>query len=906
MIGPKPWLVICCFLVCYGGLLTQPPAMAASPLSVLPDDPRVAGLDSPDDFFGFPVGSRHLRHDQIVSYLKYLADHSDRVSLIHYGTTHGGRPLMVAAITSAQNHEQLDAIRGAHRRLSSGRTRTVPRDAHLVMYLGYNVHGDEASAANAAPIVAYHLASSQSEELVGWLRDSVFLLDPVLNPDGLDRFTNWVNENRGRYANDATDDREHNQPWPGGRTNYYWFDLNRDWLPLVHPESRGRVRLFHQWKPNVVLDYHEMSGNASYFFQPGVPARNNPLSPAENLRLTRAFAAEHAAAMDAAGELFFTEELFDDFYIGKGSTYPDVHGAIGILFEQGSTRALRLTNQRTRRHFRDTIANQVRTSLSSLRAAATHRDDLLRHQVNFHADALQAGKDAPLKAYVLAGTPERIAAAQDLLARHAIRSHSPAREIRIDGETIPVGGALVIPTAQPEYTFIRSLFETPQSFTENIFYDVSTWHLPSAFGLRTLTYESDIPDRWLVDATWATGGSAPVATAESPGEAFVRDSEVAGYLIDPTELSAPRVVAELLNLGADVRVATKPLVVAAPQKSPDEAADQRDFPFGTFVVSRQPNLARWERVLDLLAAAAARGDVIAVAAASSHTLAGPDLGSDSLTRLSPSNPLLIVGEGTTSLSAGSLWHFLDVRMRHRVTLVDTQRLNRVALSDYSCVILPAGGYGGWGSTEVETLKNYVRGGGTVIATSSAIRWLSRQKLISVADGVSDKDSPSAGDEPADDSVADGGPIEGDDAWRRPFGAAADAAALETIAGAFLMTQVDPTHPLAYGFPDDQVAVFRDHTRRYPLPANGYQLAARYGEVISGYVSDRNRNRLRGTAAAWVEPSGSGRFILLVDEPVFRGYVRSSERFLTNAILLGPGLKIPAASGDAPAASDEAD
>jgi hypothetical protein len=156
MIGPKPWLVICCFLVCYGGLLTQPPAMAASPLSVLPDDPRVAGLDSPDDFFGFPVGSRHLRHDQIVSYLKYLADHSDRVSLIPYGTTHGGRPLMVAAITSAQNHEQLDAIRGAHRRLSSGRTRTVPRDAHLVMYLGYNVHGDEASAANAAPIVASH------------------------------------------------------------------------------------------------------------------------------------------------------------------------------------------------------------------------------------------------------------------------------------------------------------------------------------------------------------------------------------------------------------------------------------------------------------------------------------------------------------------------------------------------------------------------------------------------------------------------------------------------------------------------------------------------------------------------------------------------------------------------------
>lgn len=863
----------------------RPPAHAEDPKAVLPNDPRVEGLASPEQFFGFAIGSRHLRHDQLVSYLGYLADHSDRVQRIPYGATHGQRPLLVVAITSPENHAQLDEIRLARRRLASGKSRTVPDDARLVMYMGYNVHGDEASAANAVPLVAYHLASSTSDEVAGWLRDSVFLIDPALNPDGLDRFANWANDNRGRHANASTDDREHNQPWPGGRTNHYWFDLNRDWMPLVHPESRGRVRLFHQWKPNVVLDFHEMSGTSSYFFQPGVPERNNPLSPAETLRLTRAFAIEHAKAMDEAGELFFTEEKFDDFYIGKGSTYPDVHGAIGILFEQGSTRALRLRNQRTDRHFRDTVANQVRTSLSSLRAAARHRDELLRHQVNFHADALAAGQAAKIRAYVLSGSPERIAGAQDLLSRHAIRSHRPSEPIHVAGNTIPTERALVVPTAQPEYTFIRSLFETPQSFRENIFYDVSTWHLPSALGLDSLAIDSDLPANWLTDL------GQPPDPAASRG--FVRRSDVAGYLIDPTEWSSPRVVAALLRLDADVRVANQaisiPLPTAANEATSaadnpgDEPVSQLDLPIGTFIVPRQPNLRRWDRVLAVLEAAAARGDVVAIAADSSHTLTGPDLGSDSMGSLQRSRPFLVVGDGTSQLSAGAIWHFLDVRMRQPVTLVDTHRLTRVALSEASCVILPTGSYGGWGTTEVELLQRYVREGGTVIATASAIRWLSQRKLISPADDASDA-SPIETTGVLAEPVAD--------SWRQPFGAAGDAAALETIAGAFWMTRIDPTHPLAYGFPTDRVPVFRNHTQRHAVPKNPYQLAARYEQVIAGYVSDRNRNRLTGSAAAWVEPSGRGRYILLVDDPVFRGYVRSSERFLTNAILLGPSLQIP--------------
>ncbi|MEM7478506.1 MAG: M14 family zinc carboxypeptidase, partial [Planctomycetota bacterium] len=309
------------------------PAKAGDPAAVISGDKHDPSILTPAQFFGFEIGSRHLRHDQVVRYFEYLESASPRVELEHYAKSHGGRPLLAAVISIPENIEKLPELRTRRRKLTSGRARLDLGKDLLVMYMGYSVHGDESSAFNAAPLVAYHLASSVSEVTRNYLQQGVYLVDPALNPDGVDRFANWSNENRGVFASPSSLDREHVQPWPGGRTNYYWFDLNRDWLPLVHPESKGRVALFHRWKPNVVLDFHEMGGTSSYFFQPGIPARTNPFSPRKNLELTRQFAKEHAASMDQAGELFFTEERFDDFYPGKGSTYPDLHGSVGILFE---------------------------------------------------------------------------------------------------------------------------------------------------------------------------------------------------------------------------------------------------------------------------------------------------------------------------------------------------------------------------------------------------------------------------------------------------------------------------------------------------------------------------------------------------------------------------------------------
>jgi hypothetical protein len=854
---------------------------AGDPQSVLPADRREASIQTPEEFFGFPLGSRHLRHDQVVAYLRYLAQVSDRLEIIPYGETHGKRPLMVALITSPSNREQLEDIKRHHARLSSGRDGLdLDEDDKLIMWLGYSIHGDEASAVNAAPLVAYHLVSSRSEEVVRGLESSLYLLDPALNPDGVDRFANWANENRGKYPSSLAAAREHDQPWPGGRTNYYYFDLNRDWLPVAHPESQGRLRLYHQWKPNVVLDFHEMSSDSSYFFQPGMPARNNPLSPLRNLDLTRLFAQEHARQMNSAAELFFTEERFDDFYVGKGSTYPDLHGSVGILFEQGSTRGLVAKSDRYQRHFRDTVANQVRMSLSSLHVAAQEREALLELQLSFYQNALKSGKSDTTRAYLLSGTPSRIRAAAGLLRQHNVRMHQPSEgSIVFQGATLPATNVLIIPMAQPEVTFARSLMEPLQNFAENIFYDVSAWHLPSAFDLEYHLVDSDLPPSWLGPVV-SLSQSNSSAKVSSQGEADTsKESEPPiGYAFSPVELESASLVAVLHSIEAHVRVTTEPL-----------ESEQRSWPMGTYLVLKQPNLQHWTRTARVLQSAGERFGIDVVPLASSMTRVGPDLGSDSLMEIPVCKPLLVVGEGTDTASAGSIWHFLDHRMHQAATLVDTSQLSSVDLRDFTCVILPAGSYGGVSESVSTRLGRYTDGGGTVIAVGSAIRWLERHKLISLHDDGLAK------------AVEDEASLLQTPQHKPRYGDAADWRALETIAGAFFQTVIDSSHPLAYGFPDSIVPIFREHEMRFPVPRNPYQTAAVMGDVIAGYVSDRNRGRLDESAAVWIEAAGQGNYIMLADNPVFRGYVRSSERFLTNAMLLGPSIRVPSSTFSSSAA-----
>lgn len=862
-------------------------AIGADPSSVLPREKRDLSITTPEEFFGFKIGSRHLRHDQLCDYMIQLARESNRVTIEEYATSHGSRKLFVLVITSPDNHREILSIKKAHQQIASGARLKPSESDRSVMYFGFSVHGDEASGLNASPLVAYHLASGLSPEVKESLNRSVFLLDPALNPDGGSRFAHWVNENRGNLASRDPVDREHEQDWPRGRTNYYWFDLNRDWLPAVHPESQGRLRLFHEWKPNVVLDFHEMGSASSYFFQPGVRARTNPLTPQRNIDLTKQFAISHAKRLDSAGELFFTEERFDDFYIGKGSTYPDINGGIGILFEQGSSRGLEVKTARTERTFADSVSNQIRTSLSSLETLRAWSDELLQFQCDFFSDAIRKGSQ--LNSYLLAGEPSRIAAAKTLLQRHDIAWHQPSGDVFVHDRTHRPDEVLLIPSEQPQSTLIQSMMSTAQEFEENIFYDVSTWHVPSAYDLAVMELEPSEVKPLLssfksANRKSASSDGSDFRTQDSMRHSKRIDERSLGYVVPAGSLGLPRLIAALQTQDAKLRITTRRTEIATGNGS-------IEFPQGSLLLLRQPNEEVWLDILKRLRQFTFDSSMKLIPLSSSMTVQGPDLGSDTTIDLVIANPALIVGQGTNAYTAGSLWHHLDVRVEQKMTLIDTTRIQRIKLSNYTVLMMPDGDYNLWGEANAKQLKDYLENGGVLIAVCDALRWLEKHDVFSQYSA-----SP-AHDESHGKLLESNGEPAKDELVKKRFGDARNDAALESVAGALLDTEIDSTHPLAYGFPDERVPSFRRGAYRYPIPENSYQTAAVYQDVISGYVSSGNRKALKGSAAVFVVPVGKGRIIVLADNPVFRGYIRATEPFLTNSLYFGPSFQLPKASRD---------
>jgi hypothetical protein len=338
-------------------------------------------IPTPQQFFGFQVGEWHLSPEQLHTYLERLDALSDRIAIRSMGGTVEQRPILLLVVTDPEHHRNLERIRQEHLRLSDPAAGTPDVERMPVfVWMGYSVHGNEASGSNAAALVAYHLAASRSAETEDQLRNAVVLLNPAINPDGMQRFASWVNANRGQHVVSTPSSREHLEPWPGGRGNHYWFDLNRDWMPVVHPESRARIDAYYEWRPNLLTDHHEMGSDATFFFQPGVPSRNHPLAPRGVLVLTTRLASFHAEALDTIGSLYYARESFDDFYVGKGSSYPDMTGAVGILFEQASSRGHAHDTQSGVLTFPFAIRNQFVTSLSSLRGAVAMRKEFLQHQ----------------------------------------------------------------------------------------------------------------------------------------------------------------------------------------------------------------------------------------------------------------------------------------------------------------------------------------------------------------------------------------------------------------------------------------------------------------------------------------------------------------------------------------------
>ena len=825
--------------------------LLATPLKAAPGlpadfDPDPA-IPSPAEFMGFEPGEWHPRHDQMHAYLTELAARSDRVQIETIGHTHGLRPLTLLTFANPERHGDLAQIRADRQRASRA------GDGPLVVWLGYSVHGNEASGASAAVVMAWYLAAARDAQVREWLDNMIIVMEPVLNPDGLDRFAHWVNSHRGRHPSADQADREHHEAWPNGRTNYYWFDLNRDWLPLVHPESQARMAHYHLWRPHVLTDHHEMGHNSSYFFQPGVPDRVNPLMPSDNQSLTAAIAEFHAEWLDAAGEPYYTRESFDDWYAGKGSTYPDLTGSIGILFEQGSSRGHVQDTVYGRRHFADAVANQVGTSISTLAGSAAIADQLLAYQ-----RATLADNPVSHAGWVLAdgNDPGRAARLVALLLKHQIEVHPVTRSVEVAGQSYGPGQAWVIPAAQDMARLLQSIL-TPTEITDvEVFYDVSTWPLGLSFNLP-------------LESVRRLPAHGEALTAPPALTVPVPPTEAVAWLLPWNQAGAPATLAALLAEGYRVQALTEPS-----QPRLLSGAASRELVRGSVIVhpGLQPN--GLPDVGERLQALASLHQVEVLAAERGLAQSGVDLGSPSAPVLEPINVAMLVGPGVRANHAGYLWHWFDHRLQQPLTHLDWDRLGRVQLSDYSHLILPDGNYGFLSASARGQIERFVRDGGVVIAARGAASWVEQLDL----------DWSWAETESSTDNT---------ETERRAYGDFTLDRARTVIGGSVLSVDLDITHPLAFGYQQDELAVFRRGRHQLRTLSNPYAQVAVYRDqpLVSGYLSAANRERLAGTPALAVSRHGRGSVVRMADDVVFRGYWAGTEPLLANALffaqLVGP-------------------
>lgn len=804
-------------------------------------------IPTPETFLGYPIGSHHTRHDKIVEYFKLLDQLSDRFVVEEIGQTIGHRVQVVAKITSPANHARLEEIRKANLENKT--------DIPLVIQLGYNVHGNEPSSSEAAMLTAYYLAASEDEETTRWMNELVILLDPVYNPDGRDRHSHWANMHKGTPPVSDPLDREHNEAWPGGRTNHYWFDLNRDWFLGVHPESRNRIRFFHQWRPYLMTDHHEMGTGSTFYFDPGKYTSNNPIVPPYIYDVVHPKFAEYfSKGMNSIGSLYFTEEAYDKLYPGYGSSYVNFYGGIGFLFEQASSRGHVQETTTIPLTFGFTIRNQFTASLATLRGAAGEKEMLRKLRQNFFSSAMAQAKASPIKGYVF-GEPmdaSRTHAFINLLLMHQVEVYELGQNVTVNGKVFEKSKAYVVPTEQTNYIMVRSAFEKDITYRDSTFYDASTWSLVHAFNMP----------HGEVRAAFARGSritETPVKKA-----ALVTKSEYA-YLADISDYNAHRAIHLLQQSGVIVRTSFKPFSAIV-------GGAERAFQRGALVIPVQQQKVDGEKVFDAVVKAGQATGLDFYPVDGGLTSKGIDLGSGSVRTVPTPKVIMPIGNGVTSAEAGEVWHVLDQRLGLPVTKVDLANFGRANLNHYNVMVMVGGNYPSDKPT-VDRIKAWVQGGGTLITLKTGTEWAIRQGI------VKEKLVPM-------DTIKN--------PKRVDFELAADTEGARQIGGSIFQVDLDLTNPIGFGFTDRKVSVYRNG-RTYLQPSKSrYSTVAQYGPspLIGGYIHKAELKKVANSAAIVLSTEGQGRVILFSDNPNFRGTWYGTNKLFFNALFFGPLLSLP--------------
>lgn len=845
-------------------------------------------IHSPAAFLGYELGDRMSIYHQVVSYAKNLAQQSDRVTYNEYGQTHEGRPLVYLVITHPDNHARLEEIRLANEKLanplatSEAEAKEIMKTNPVVVSHSYNIHGNEASSTEAAMQVAYRLAAATDDKTEALLKDLVFIAYITVNPDGRDRYAYWYNGVAKNVVGINPDELEHDAPWPNGRTNHYWFDLNRDWIWGVHPEMRGLTGVYQQWLPQLHVDYHEQGYNSNYFTMPGTTPRNK-LLPDLYEAFSDTIGRANGKFFDDEKLNYFTREAFDFFYPGYGSSYPSVFGAIGMLTEQGGIGAGRavVTNDGYILTFRQRIYDHYRTSLATIGKAVEHKE--MFQQYTYEANNPKNSK-SDVKAYVFEKDMHgHLPKVLDILMHHKVEVHELTADWKVkkaqqypnNGTTSTTlkAGSYVVSTNQARHLFINSLLQKDMAIEDSVMYDMSTWSAPLAYNLGTHAVYDDV----------ASAKVSLVSTApKNEGVVYGNVEDAYAFVINWDQKSAPMALSQLWKHNYKVRSAEKAF-------SPD---GKLKFPEGSLIVLVGRNLAKSATITEDIKDIADETGVQIHALSSGRMLEGIDLASNRARPINMPKVGMLVDEPFNTYSAGFMYYLFDQEVVFPINRIRASSLSQSALSgvggsryggvdllDYDVMVLPPASrlnrvFDKGGKSQ---LLAWVRNGGTLVLNGSSAEWFANDSTLSGSVKMR-KMIPSANDK----AIASDLRYE---ERERFYG-------LKRIPGAAMLSKVDGSNPLAFGLSNQFYNLKFSEDVLEPNPS--LNSAVRYEADVeklmaSGYASPENLAHIAGGTMAGVMEMGQGKVVFIMDDTQYRMFWRGGERLLINAVMLVSGF-----------------
>ena len=821
-----------------------------------------AQLKSPDDFLPHKWGEQFTPHRYLPSYFNHVAENSPLVKVIEYGRTNEGRPLILAFISSEENIKNLEQIRKNNLAL----TGLEPgggelSNAKALVWLSYSVHGNESAGTESSYQVLFHLADPTNKKTKEWLKNTVVIMDPCVNPDGYSRYVHWVRQYGGKDINEDFTDIEHHEPWPGGRMNHFFFDLNRDWAWQTQIESQQRLTFFNQWLPHVHADLHEMGRNSPYYFAPAAKPYHRYIT-----KWQRDFQVDigknHAKYFDSRGWRYFTKEVFDLFYPSYGDTYPIFNGAIGMTYEQGGSgrggRAVKLDNGEVLT-LKDRVEHHHTTSLSTVEISSIHAKELIE---NFRKYYKESASNPPGKyhSYILKRDKggDRLNALCQLLDKQGVRysysaGNSSGRAFsyrtRKEENYKLSEGDVIVQAKQPKAILAQVLLDPENELEDSLTYDITAWALPYAYGIDAYA------------STKAIGAGSP--TKKSIDAPLVYKKSHA-YALRWRSLEDARSLTKMYNSGLTMRSASKPFSTVG-----------QSFERGTVVVHFDDNKAMGNKFHEKIKRLIDEEKVPLVQLSTGFSDAGPDLGSGKMRLMKKPKVLLLMGDGVSAYSFGTNRHFFESELNHGVTIIKKDQLNSVKLEKFTTLVLPDGRYR-LTEREHKKVREWVSGGGKVIAISGATRSFLDKDGFALKSFEKDADKASAKKENEAARLA---------ARFNHYSERERKNISKYIPGAIVKMKVDGTHPLGYGLGTEYFSL-KTNSLIYPNMAGATNVIyTKDGTDIIGFVGSKLKKKLNNTVSFAVETKGRGNVVYMMDDPLFRAFWKNGLFLYANAVFM---------------------